>query len=251
MHDQELLRDGLEAEIGLLSVVGDYVNWFNKKYGTTACRERTGVDFWTLGGIVRYIIPPDRMLRCLWHINGAMQYLHDMQGYDLPMVESVSTETNTHPIHCAQRVLEEVRKRTGIGDPLLEKVSIVLDGGIGLQGGACGALAGAVMAINVPIGINLRDASILEALIAFFSGHKYLRSTDINEMDDPYAVGKRIVERFRKDAESIDCSAITGETFSDWASFHRHVSSSDTCRRLIDLSINEATLAIEQCQRVH
>jgi hypothetical protein len=251
MHREDLLGGGVEAEIGLLSAVGDYVNWFSERYGTTACRERSGVDLWTLQGFIRYMIPPDRMFRCLSHTSGAMQYLYDMQGYDLPMVESVSMGSNTHPIHCAQSVLEEVRKRTGIGDPLLEKVSTVLDGGVGLQGGACGALAGAVMAINVPMGINLRDASVLQAMIAFFSGHKHLRSTDMNKTDDPYAVGKRIVERFTEDAKSIDCSAITGEDFSGWASFHRHMSSSDTCRRLLDLCISEATSAIEQYERAH
>lgn len=251
MHDEELHRGGLEAEAGLLSTVGDYVNWFNEKYGTTKCRERSRVDFWTLGGFIRYLIPPDAIFRCLSHINGAMQYLYDMQGNDLPKVEIVGAESSTNLIHCAQRVLEGVRKRTGVGDPLLERASIALDGGIGLQGGACGALAGAAMAINIPMGINLRDASILEAILAFFSGHKYLRNDNSTKIDEPYDVGKRIVMRFREVAKSIDCSDITGERFSDCASFQRYMSSSDICHRLIDLSVDEAVLAIEEYQRSH
>jgi hypothetical protein len=249
MHDEELVLDGFEAEAGLLSIVGDYVNWFQEKYGTTICRERSGVDLWTLGGLIRYLLPPDAILRCLSHINGAMQYLYENQGNELPKDTGVAAEAITNPIHCAQRVLERVSKRTGIGDPLLERASIALDGGIGLQGGACGALAGAVMAINIPMGINLRDASIFESIRAFFSGEKYLRNDNPTKIDEPYDVGKRIVMRFREDAKSIDCSNITGESFSDYASFQQHMSSSEICHRLIDLSVDEAVFAIEEYQR--
>jgi hypothetical protein len=254
MHDGELVRDGFEAEVGLQSIVADYVNWFQGKYGTTKCRERSGVNLWTLGGLIRYLIPPDAILRCLSHINGAMQYLFEKQGNKLPngtAVSGVSTGagTITNPIHCAQRVLERVRERTGVGDPLLERASVAFDGGIGLHGGACGALAGAVMAVNIPMGINLRDASIIEAIRAFFSGEKFLRNDNPTKIDEPYDVGKRIVMQFREAARSIDCSTITGERFLDYASFQRHMSSSDVCHRLIDLSVDEAVFAIKEYQR--
>jgi len=250
MHDDELRRGGPEAEAGLLSAAGDYVRWFGEEYGTTKCRERSGVDFWTLRGLLRYLLPPDAIVRCLSHINGAMQYLYDMQESELPKVTLDGPETRPDAIHCAQRVLEGVRTRTGIGDPLLERSSIALDGGVGLQGGACGALAGAAMAVNIPMGIDLRDASIAQAVRAFFSGHKYLRGDTTLVSDDPYAVGKRVVVRFREAAKSIDCSDITGREFSGWASFQRHMSSSETCQRLIDLSVDEAVIAIEEHRRV-
>jgi hypothetical protein len=64
--------------------------------------------------------------------------------------------------------------------------------------------------------------------------------------DDPYAVGGRIVTQFKSEAGSLECSAITGKAFADWASFQTHVHSSDICSRLIGLSIDEATSAIDR-----
>jgi hypothetical protein len=250
MHEKDLRRGSVESEMGLVRAVGDYVNWYRSTYGTTLCRATVGLDFWTLGGFFRYLVPPDRILRCLSRINGAMHYLYDAQADDLPPVEMAGTEASAHPTHCARKVLAEVRSRTGIGDPLLEKVSIAFDGGIGLQGGACGALTGAVMAINLPMGINLRDASVPRATIAIFRGH-LLRDRSGERVDDPYPVGKRIVDSFLREAGSIECAAITGETFSDWASFQCYINSSDVCRRLMDLAADEATSAIEQYQSVH
>lgn len=57
--------------------------------------------------------------------------------------------------------------------------------------------------------------------------------------------------RFREVAKSIDCSDITGERFSDCTSFQRYMSSSDICHRLVDLSVDEAVLAIDEYQRLH
>jgi hypothetical protein len=249
MHDEELREGGLDAEVALLSVVGDYVDWFSKRYGSAACRERSGVDFATFGGLIRYFLPPDPVLRCLWHINGAMRYLYDSESRDLPVTENSTRPDDSHPIHCAQEVLRGVRERTGVGDPLLERLSVVLDGGVGLRGGACGALAGAIMAVNIPMGINLRDASIIPSAIAFFAGQGYVRSDNADKIDEPYAAGNRIARGFRAEAGSTDCSDITGVAFSDWTSFQHHVASSETCHRLIDLSVGEAASAIEQYQR--
>ena len=251
MHDDALARDGLAAEIGLLSVVGDYVDWFEDEYGTTLCREKAGVDFWTLSGLLRYLMPPDRFIGCLSHIGCAMQYLHDREGNDLPAAKGNITEETPCPSHCARTVLEEVRKRTNVGDPLLERVSVVFDGGVGLKGGACGALVGALMLIGALMCMNLRDASCLQAYRDMLIGLHTLRASEMDKPDDPYAVGGRIVTRFKSEAGSLECSAITGRTFGDWASFQTHMHSSEICSRLIKLSIDEATAAINRYHEVY
>ena len=246
MHEETLQSDGIEAEVALISMAGDYVKWFEETYSTALCRERSRVDFWSLGGLLRYILPGDRMLPCLSHISGSMKYLYDNQQRDLPSIEVEHEDEATKPIHCAKAVLEGIRSNTNIGDPLLERMSIVMDGGVGLKGGVCGALAGAIMAINILVGINLRDTSMLKSYIAFFKGLKYLRADKPAEIPDPYDVGKIIVNQFLEEAGSINCCIITGEEFSDWTSFQTYVSSSERCKGLIDLSIREATSAIEK-----
>ncbi|MBN2437650.1 MAG: C-GCAxxG-C-C family protein [Deltaproteobacteria bacterium] len=65
-----------------------------------------------------------------------------------------SEEKQAKPIHRAQLVLKGIRERTGIGDDLLERLSFVFDGGVGLHGGARWAISGAMMGLNLAIGIN-------------------------------------------------------------------------------------------------
>ena len=248
VYDKALVENGLAAEIGLLSVVGDYVDWFRDEYGTTFCRERAGVDFWTLLGFLRYLMPPDRLLRCLSHISGALQYLYDKQSHDLPVAKGDIAKEISSPSHCARTVLEEVRRRTNVGDPLLERGSVVFDGGVGLRGGACGALVGALLPIGALTCIDLREASWLQAYRDMLFGLHTLRRRKMDKPDDPYAVGGRIVTRFKSEAGSLECSAITGGAFADWASFQTHMHSSAICSRLIELSIDEATSAISWYQ---
>jgi len=246
MHDEALQKNGIEAEVGLISLAGQYVKWFRDEYGTTLCRERSGVDFWSLGGLTRYLLPGDRVLRCLAHISKSMQYVYDNRDQDLPRIEVEQVDREAAPIHCAQAVLKSVRANTTIGDPILERLSVVLDGGVGLQGGACGALAGAIMEINILVGMNLRDATFMEAVKAFFGGHKNLRANKPKEIPEPYNVGKEVVRKFKEEAGAIECRTITGKDFSDWRSFQEYMCSSDKCQKLIELSINEATKAIER-----
>lgn len=246
MHEDELLENGLESEVALTILVGDYIKWFEESYGTTLCKERTGVDFWSLGGVMRYILPGDRIMRCMSHMNGAMKYLYDRQYERLPKVDLDEDSREGTPVHCAQAVLEGVRANTAIGDPLLEKLSVVLDGGIGLQGGACGALAGAILAINIALGVNLRQYSTIQSYIEFFSNLKYLHADEPYGTSNSIDVGRVVLDKFEEKAGSINCSTITEIEFTDWASYQNCVTSSERCRELIDLSIRETVLALEQ-----
>jgi hypothetical protein len=246
MHDEALQKNGSETEALVVSIASNYVKWFADTYGTSLCSERTGVDFWTLGGIIKYMLPGHRIVRCMSYINGSMKHLHDIKESGLPTIDLVEDEYPIKHLHCAQAVLEGVRANTGVGDPVLERISIALDGGVGLQGGACGALAGAILALNLLLGVNLREVSLPRSYYAFFNGLTYLRSDKPEDIPDPYNVGKRIVENFEGAAGSIDCSAITGKEFINWDDFQSYVKSSEKCNDLIDLSISEATLAIER-----
>lgn len=194
-------------------------------------------------------MPPDRLLGCLSHINGAMQYLHDRQGEHLPAVKGDAAEEITSPIHCARTVLEEVRKRTNVGEPLMERGSVVFDGGVGLRGGACGALVGAIMPISVLMMMDPRDTSWLLAYQDMLFGLHTLRAGKFDRADDPYAVAGRIVTRFKNEVNSLDCSTITGKSFSDWGAFQTHMHASDGCSRLIEFCIEEGVSAIDRYQR--
>jgi hypothetical protein len=245
-HHYEIMEKGIPAQAGLLALVGEYVKWFEDDFGTSLCRERSGVDFHTTMGQLRYFMPGDKVGKCLWHIRGAIRYLYSFRQKELPMMEVQSEEKQDKPIHCAQQVLKGIKEKTGMGDDLLEQLSFVFDGGIGLQGGACGALAGAIMGVNLLIGMNVRDMRYSEILKAFAVGHKNLLTNKPIEKAEPFSVGKDIVKNFKKEAGAIECQTITGQKFSDWFDFQKFISSSDKCTGLMEFAKDQASIAIKK-----
>ena len=245
MHDNVLQERGIAAEVGVLSLVGEYFRWFEESFGSSFCRERSGVDFYTTFGQLRYFLPGDRVGKCLWHLRGAMRHLYTYQEKELPGMDVKPKEIQNKPIHCAQAVLRGIKDRTGVGDPLLERLSFIFDGGVGLQGGVCGALAGAVLGINLLLGMDIRDTSYFQTVKAFIVGHINLLLDKPIGRPEPFGVGKNIVQRFREEAGAAECRSITEKEFSDWTDFQKYISSSDKCAGLIELATTEASNAIQ------
>jgi len=246
MHDNALQEGAIGAEARVLSQVGEYFRWFEQSFGSSFCRQRSGVDFYTTFGQLRYFLPGDRVGKCLWHLRGAMRYLYTYQEKDLYGIIAEPKEIQDEPIHCAQAVLRGIRDRTGIGDSFLERLSFIFDGGVGFQGGVCGALSGAIMGINLLLGMNIRDTKYSQTIKAFVVGHiNLLLDKPIGE-PEPFGVGKNIIQRFREEASALECSTITEKAFSDWNDFQGHISSSDKCAGLIELATTEASNAIQR-----
>ena len=243
-HYEEIINNGLPAQVGVLSLIGDYMKWFDKKYNTTFCRERTGVNFYSGMGQLRYFTPGDKVAKCMWHIRGALRHLYSTFQYEIPKNISIS-KTSDKPFHCAKQVLEGIKEQTGITNERLENLSFIFDGGVGLQGGVCGALAGAIMGINLLVGMNIRDNSYFQNVKAFTIGHYNLLRDEQIESPEPFNVGKQIVDKFKKEAGNLECKAITGKRFSAWDEFQEFAQSSDKCAQLIELATNEASKQIE------
>jgi len=230
----------------VLSQVGEYMRWFEDSFGSSFCRERSGVNFYTTFGQLRYFLPGDRVSKCLWHLRGAMRHLNAYKERDLPSMDVDPKEMQGEPIHCAQAVLVGIKEHTGIGDPLLERLSFIFDGGVGYQGRVCGALAGAVMGINLCLGMNIRDTNYFQTVKAFVIGHINLLLEKPIGKPEPFGVGKNIVQKFREKAGAAECRTITEKGFSDWAEFQEHISSSDKCARLIEFATMDASNTIQR-----
>jgi C_GCAxxG_C_C family probable redox protein len=246
LHDIAVKEKGVTAEAGVMSLAGEYIRWFADRFGSPSCRGRSGVDFYTAAGQLRFFVPGDSLGKCLWHIRGAIRHLHAFQKKPLPEVDVQPQALQGKPVHCAQEVLRGIRERTGIGDPVLERLSFIFDGGVGFQGGVCGALAGAVLGVNLLLGMDIRNTSYLQTIKSFGVGHlNLLLDRPIGE-PEPFGVGKNIVQRFRAKAGSIDCSGITGEYFAGWNEFQKHISSSEQCAGLIEFATEEASGVIQR-----
>jgi C_GCAxxG_C_C family probable redox protein len=249
MHDAALQERGAAAEAGVMSLVGDYVKWFQGGFGSNLCREITGVDFYSALGQLRYFLPGDRVGKCLWHMRGAARYLYSLQQKDLPGMDAGPEEVQGEPLHCAKAVLTGIRERTGLGTPLLERLSFIFDGGVGYQGGVCGALAGAVMGINLLLGMDVRTARYARIIKAFVVGHVNLLLNKPLGKPEPFGTGKTILERFKEEAGAVECRSITGKAFSGPDDFQRHMSCSDRCAGLIELATAGASDAIQRLRR--
>ncbi len=233
------------ASPSLMTLIGDYVRWFDLTIGTTLCRERTGVDFHSASGLARYFLPGDRVFRCISHIGKAVAYLEEKAAPTTFRDDPPGPHSAT-PLHCASAVLANVRTRTGLGHVRVEQSAAVLSGGVGLSGGVCGALTGAIMGVNLLVGMDVRQLGRMGVMRDFAVGHINLLVREPRWMPEPFGIGREIVRRFCEEAGSSQCRELVGRNLTGSADLASHLSTSRTCRRLIDLSSELASAAIER-----
>ncbi len=247
--DGEIAEGGQTAKASLLNKVGEYLDWFRGRFGTALCRERSDVDFYTAWGQVRYFVPGDRLFRCFRHIGESVRFVEESVKTGLDSVDS--SHTLNSGAGCAGEVLRRVGERTGIGIDMgdmgsLEPLSFILNGGIGLSGGVCGALAGSIIAINSLFGMDVRSSSFPRNVLDFIVGHLNLILKRPLGMPEPFGLGREMVSRFKKEAGSTNCSEIVGRGFRDFADFEAFYPKSDGCLKLIDFSSEISCKIIEK-----
>jgi hypothetical protein len=248
-NEDRIHEAGEAAQREVIAQAGDYVKWFSETYGTCFCRHRTGCDFYTISGQLRYFLTGYILSRCFWHIRGAMRYLHARQTQEPGLLTGMpSRGTEQQPLHCARAVLAGIRKNTGLEDSRLEDLSFVFDGGIGLSGGLCGALIGAVIGVNLLLGLDIRNISFWKNVKAFTVGHVNLVVEKPVGAPEPFMAGREVVANFRKEAQSLECRSITGKRFAGWDDFQEFITGSSRCAQLIDMAVQEATTVIQRYQ---
>jgi C_GCAxxG_C_C family probable redox protein len=240
-NEAEIINGGIAAELKIHSRIKNYVDWFENTYGTSLCRKRSKSDFHKPSGLLRYLLPGDRIVRCMWHIRGAMRYLYDIRHAHIDSETETDMVSDENSFHCAKAVLSGIREKTDIGDLRLERLAFVFDGGLGLCGGICGAFAGAVMAVNLLLGLNVRRISYWKIIKAFTIGHMNLLLEKPVGPPEPFMAGSEIAVNFKKAAGALECRDITGRQFSGWDDFQIYISESVTCAELIDETIGKTS----------
>ena len=156
-----------------------------------------------------------------------------------PISPSYQSNEDAHcrnTLHCAQHVLESVRERTGVGNDRLERLSIIFDGGIGLRGDLCGAIAGGILALNLLHGFNLRQMGYLNNFQKFLIGHINLFRKPSSRTVETFSIGKQLTDTFKHHAGALECENIIGRNFKDCEDFKGFMNTSEKCKELIRLS---------------
>jgi hypothetical protein len=239
LHDDLLQKGDINTDEQIIHIAGKYIQLYEKKAHTTLCRERSSVDFWSRWGNIKYLVLPNNYIRCAISISDSVKNIFDLQENKIQIEQAKSLKNNTEIFHCAQAVLKGVRKKTGIGNDLIERISIVLDGGVGLQGGACGALTGAIMAVYMTKGLNMNNESLNGSLKAYFGDRlfHYLRTQEIDNESKHIDLLLDYIKLFRRHYKSIECAKITNTQFTDFGSFQGHMKSSSQCKEIVQFSI--------------
>lgn len=248
-HEPEVSTGGSAAKREILLRVGEFIRWFEATYGSFRCRDRSRSDFYSKWGQLMYFLTFYRMAGCFRHIRGTMRYLYEYHNCHepLPLSVTASDAVRCGP-HCAVHVLKNIRKLTGVGSRRMESLAFVFDGGVGLSGGLCGALAGAVIGINALLGLPVRDQSFWKTAAVFAVGHINLVVERPFGKNEPFAAGQKVVRKFKEMAGSTECRTITGRTFSGWDDFQAYISEAESCRKLMDFAVEQADNIIRQNQ---
>lgn len=241
LMNEDFLLQGIKEEMTLVEMVRDYMDWFQKTHGSSLCRERTGVDFHTALGQFLYLFPGTKVARCAGMTGRTLNHLIHGRALLPPRkeVEDILGEVSEIK-HCARYVLEKIRMKTGLGNSRLERLAVVFDGGVGLKGEVCGGCAGAIMAINLSYGFNVRSVSFLENVGRFVRGHINLIRKIPRNKKEVFATGKQFVTQFTDRFGTMRCSDLCGLTFSNSGEFIDHITQSSRCSEILDFAADQA-----------
>ena len=206
IRDKELSGQWrLEDEIQLLREIKEDISWFENTFGTALCRERAELNYQRI--TVLGLLNPQKAKGCVARSGASME--HFIEKYasknDSRRYEKCTAITAEH---CAQKILREIREKTGIGNEKLEQISVALDGGIGLSGGGCGALSGALMALGLKYALDPKNTE-----------PKKLKNIYKAMDSEFFKMAKILMSQFIKEFEYLECERIAATKFMNWNEF--------------------------------
>jgi hypothetical protein len=240
------LADVLSGEAGkaeaLYIRLREYTDWFEREFDSTLCRERCGVDVKEIAGFLDYIFTGKLVTRCVNHIGVATGQLIGLVNRPLQgggEVSDIDRRLATSGGYCAAEVLRGIRDDTGYGSLYLEQISLAFDGGVGLSGGLCGALAGSLLPMGLIWGIDPKKEGMIGTTIAFLRGHANLY-LDRRE-PELWSVANPFMREFQAKYASLECRDIVGRSFRDGSELAEFMPGSSVCAEIKDWCRMRAT----------
>ena len=230
-HQGDVVGSDVRKGEALYDRVREYTSWFEERFGSTLCRERFGEDLNEMSGFNLNVL--SGLMKCIDHTGKAASHLVGLAERPLEgggEATGIDERLSDSGGYCAAPVMRGIREATGRGSLYLERLSVALDGGIGLSGGLCGALAGALMPIGLIWGLQPREAGLIETMQFTGRGHEDLKSNP--EKPGMWTVGKPFVKEFQNKFGSLECRDIVGRTFASGRELAEFVPGSDICSEI-------------------
>lgn len=256
IRDKELSGQWtLEDKIQLLDEIKANISWFENEFGTSLCREREELNYQRI--TVLGLLNPQKAKGCVARSGKSMDYFVEKYNsasetrkvFKSTRKKHTSGEQRNHfnleshekPFgfeeenceHCARKILKEIREETGIGNEELERISVALDGGMGLSGGGCGALSGALMALGLKYALHPKKTE----------PHKL--KNIYRAMDSEFfRMAIILVKGFINEFDALECSRITGTKFKNWNEFSEFRKTS-SCDKLNEFLVKKTIEIID------
>ncbi|OFW57391.1 MAG: hypothetical protein A2W01_07070 [Candidatus Solincola sediminis] len=194
----------------------EFTTWFEETFSSTLCSELCGEAMNSAGGVLAWLYKGKAIRRCCRHVGIANAKA--VEFLDRPLekknrASSLDRRLAESGGYCAAEVLSGIRGETGLGSLYLEQLSVALDGGIGLSGGLCGALAGAILPLSLADDIS---RSILGRTLLL--GNK----SHLN----------RFMAEFKRVFGSFECRDLTKLSFSSGNELAAHIGTSGSCTEI-------------------
>lgn len=234
-HLADILSGGAGKGEALYGRLREYTAWFEAEYSSAICRERCGVDVKEFAGFMDYLFTGKVVSRCVNHIGKAAARL--LEFMDTPLegggeVSALDRRLAESGGYCAAEVLRGIREETGLGSLYLEQISLALDGGVGLSGGLCGALAGAMLPMGIIWGVDPRQEGLVGTVAAFLKGHVNLYLG--RRRAELWAVANHFAREFARQFGSLECRDIVGRSFGNGTELADFMAGSRTCEEIKD-----------------
>lgn len=240
----------LEQDIWDVSIA--YRKWFEERYGTSVCQERVRLDFGTLGGLLSYLFPGHKLVRCLQHIGEALVHLEEQvrgaaEKRGLPLRFGPGLGGGPAEPHCAYTVFKGIAARFGRPENSVGWACTGLGGGVALSGSVCGGLVGAILGLGLEYGIDAESAGFGGILKAFVVGHRNLvrheslLSRPAEELPkEAFARSRYLADRFEAAFGSLNCREITGREFASPEELRSFLPDSRVCAEIFSWCGQEA-----------
>jgi C_GCAxxG_C_C family probable redox protein len=195
----------------------EYYRRFNTHFGSSKCRDITGIKFKEGYDIRRFLL---KGMKCLRLVYTSIESIFDI--VEIPERKSPSKGTyqvvppfDIKKFHCAGTVLSHIESRLNLNIGPISRIARGFSGGIAFQGDICGALMGGVLALGIMYGTDLRKTQhsrlFRAGLAAMKEGSRVFQNEHLHPSFKTSLRVGMLYKKFVSQFGSADCIDILGK----------------------------------------